>query len=180
MLYSILLVACAILAPLFAHLRQWKPAALFAVVALVYVIFGGISLANVLFVLNKVQDAEPPFHDTYFVISRGHAFFSLGIVMAFFAAVTWLQTRCGAMLHPRITKILFWILHLGLIGTSSLPTVWSFFMVPPRRYIEYAGHIETYMMVSTWVSFANTLAALSLIALLIWSVIFKKIKGLAR
>jgi len=171
---SIVFLACAILAPLLAHLRQWKPAALFAVAALVYVIFGGISFANVQIVLSNIQESEPQVHDTYYVVNRGHVSLNLGIIMAFFAALTWLQTRFGAMLYPRITKGLFWILHLGLIGASSFSTVLTFFIAPPRRYIEYSEYIETFNLVSAWASFASSTAGLGLIGVLIWSAIFRK------
>jgi heme/copper-type cytochrome/quinol oxidase subunit 1 len=175
MAHTVLFVACAILAPLFAHIRQWPPAALFAIAALVYAIFGGISFANVQFILSNIQEAEPQVpRDTYYVVNPGHVSMSLGIIMAIVAAVTWLQTRLGAMLYPRITKTLFWILHLGLLGASSFSVILTAFITPPRRYIEYSEYLEAFNLVSTWASIASTIAGLGLICMLIWSVIFRR------
>lgn len=169
MAYSMSFLTCAILAPLLAHLRHWKPASLFAVAALVYAIFGSISFAHVQFVLSKIQEAEPQARDTYYVVNRGHVSLSLGIIMAFFAGVTWLQTRLGAMLYPRTTKTIFWLLHLGTIGASSFSTILTSIIAPPRRYIEYSEYLATFNLVSTWASFASSIAVLLLIGTLLWS-----------
>ena len=157
---SIVILACAITAPLLAHLRQWQPAALFAVAALVYAI-GGIAVL----VLSNIQEAEPQsFRATFEVVARAHFFLNLSIFMAFIAAITWLQTRFGAMLYPRMTKILFWMLQLGVIGESL-----ALYITPPGQRVGYSEYLETFSLVGKWASFSSSAAWLGLIGLLLWS-----------
>ena len=104
-MYSVVFLTCLILAPLIAHIRGWKPAALFFAVAAVYGIFGAVSFAQI--VLIQVPDAELAYHDTYYVVSHGHFLVNIGIAMAVFGGITWVQTRFGAMRYPTLTKILF-------------------------------------------------------------------------
>ena len=107
MMYSVVFLTCLILAPLIAHIRGWKPAALFFAVAAVYGIFGAVSFAQIQIVLSQVREAEPAYHDTYYVVSYGHFLVNIGIAMAVFGGITWVQTRFGAMRYPTLTKILF-------------------------------------------------------------------------
>lgn len=172
MAHSVLFLACLILAPLLAHLRGWSPAALFAVATLVYVIFGGTSSIGTQLVLNNSRDTEPAYRDTYYVVSRGYVSLNLGLTMAFFATITWLQNRFGAMLYPKTTKALFWLIHLGLIGATAFSTVLAFFLPKPHRYIDYHEYMQVFVSVGAWASIFSSIAALGLLGLLVWSSFF--------
>jgi hypothetical protein len=167
--YSIFFLVCLILAPLVTHLRQCPPAALFAVAALVYFAFGGVGLINAQIILSNIQKPESQYQYTHNVLYRGHGSINLGLTMAFFAALTWLQTCFGRMLYPKITKAFFWLFHLGLIGSSAYARALAFFFPKPRRYIDYPEIMETFILVSSWASFVTTIAVLSLLGLLVWS-----------
>ena len=173
MMYSVVFLACLILAPLVVHIRGWKPAALFFAVAAVYAAFGAVSFAQIQIVLSQVQEAEPAYHDTYYVVSHGHFLVNIGIAMAVFGGITWVQTRFGAMRYPTLTKILFWILHIALIGSTSFQGALAFILPKPRRYIDYPEFMETYVLISAWSGFLSQAALLGLLSLLIWSIIAK-------
>lgn len=173
MMYSVVFLACLILAPLIAHIRGWKPAALFFAVAAVYAVFGAVSFAQIQIVLSQVREAEPAYHDTYYVVSHGHFLVNIGIAMAVFAGITWAQTRFGAMRYPTLTKILFWIPHIALIGSTSFQGALAFILPKPRRYIDYPEFMEPYVLISAWSGFLSQTALLGLLSLLIWSIIAK-------
>lgn len=172
-MYSVVFLACLILAPLMAHIRGWKPAALFFAVAAVYAVFGAVSFAQIQIVLSQVRETEPAYHDTYYVVNHGHFLVNIGIAMAVFGGITWVQTRFGAMRYPTLTKILFWILHIALIGSTSFQGALAFILPKPRRYIDYPEFMETYVLISAWSGFLSQAALLGLLALLVWSIIAK-------
>ncbi|MCH2075853.1 MAG: hypothetical protein MK180_03050 [Rhodobacteraceae bacterium] len=168
MIYNATFLFCLIVAPLVVNLRGWSPAALFLAAAAVYILFGSVSFAQTQLVLSQIRDAEPAYYDTYYVVGDGNFLWS--IVMAACGAITWIQTRFGAMRHPDLTKILFWILHVSLIGSTFLPSL--LFVVPPkpRRYIDYQEVMETYASVSAWSGIMSKAALVALLCLLLWSV----------
>lgn len=172
-MYSVVFLACLILAPLVAHIRGWKPAALFFSVAAVYAVFGAVSFAQIQIALSQVREAEPAYHDTYYVVSHGHFLMSIGIAMTVFGTITWLQTRFGAMRYPTLTKILFWVLHIALMASTSFQGALAFTLPKPRRYIDYPEFMETYVLISAWSGFLSQVALLGLLILLIWSIIAK-------
>lgn len=173
MMYSVVFIACLILVPLVAHIRGWKPAALFFAVAAVYAVFGAVSFAQIQIVLSQVREAEPAYHDTYYVVSHGHFLVNIGIAMAVFGTITWVQTRFGAMRYPTLTKILFWVLHITLMASTSFQGALAFILPKPRRYIDYPEFMETYVLISTWSGFLSQVALIGLLILLIWSIIAK-------
>jgi len=172
-IYSITLLFGLIFAPLLAHLRGWKPAALFFTVAAVYAASGAISFAQIQIALSQIREAEPAYHDTYYVVSHGHFLVNIGIAMAVFGTITWVQTRFGAMRYPALTKFLFWILHIALIGSTSFQGVIAFILPKPRGYIDYPELMETYILISSWSGFLSQTALLGLLGLLLWSIIAK-------
>jgi len=172
-IYSVTLLFGLILAPLLAHFRGWKPAALFFAVAVIYAAFGAISFAHMQIVLSDVRETEPTFHDTYYVVSHGHYMVNLGIAMAVLGAITWVQTRFGAMRYPTLTKTLFWALHIGLIGSTAFQGVLAFILPRPRRYIDCPEFMEAYVMISSWSGFLSQVALLGLLCLLLWSITAK-------
>lgn len=173
MMYSVVFIACLILVPLVAHIRGWKPAALFFAVAAVYAVFGAVSFAQIQIVLSQVREAEPAYHDTYYVVSHGHFLVNIGIAMAVFGTITWVQTRFGAMRYPTLTKILFWVLHIALMASTSFQGALAFILPKPRRYIDYPEFMETYVLISAWSGFLSQVALIGLLILLIWSIIAK-------
>ena len=173
LIYSAVFLLCLILVPLLASIRGWKPAALFFAVAAVYAVFGAVSFAQIQIALSQVREAEPAYHDTYYVVSHGHFLWSIGIAMAVFGTITWIQTRFGAMLYPTLTKILFWVLHVALIGSTSFQRVLAFVLPTPRRYIDYPEFMETYVQISAWSGFLSQVALIGLLCLLLWSIMAK-------
>lgn len=169
MTYSVTLLFVLILAPLLAHLRGWKPAALFFAVAAVYAVFGAVSFAQLQIALSQVQEAEPAYHDTYYVVSHGHFLVNIGIAMAVFGGITWVQTRFGAMRYPALTKLLFWILHIALIGNTIFQGVLASILPKPRRYIDYPEFMETFVLISSWSGLLSQVALMGLICVLLWS-----------
>ena len=173
MIHSALFLTGLILAPLIAHLRGWKPAALFFAAAAVYAVFGALGFAQTQIVLSQVRQAEPAYHDTYYVVGHGSFVVHAGIAMAIFGGITWVQTRLGAMIYPVLTRILFWGLHIALIGRTALQGALAFVLPRPRRYIDYPDLMETYNLISVWASLLSLIALLGLLGLLLWSIILK-------
>ncbi len=174
MIYSDTLLFGLIVAPLLAHLRGWKPAALFFTVAAVYAAFGAIKFAQIQIALSQIREVESAYHDTYYVVSHGHYLVNIGIVMAVFGTITWVQTRFGAMRHPALTKFLFWILHIALmIGSTSFQGVLVFILSKPRRYIDYPEYMESYALLSVWSGLLSQIALIGLLGLLLWSILSK-------
>ncbi|MFV1728279.1 cbb3-type cytochrome c oxidase subunit I [Phaeobacter sp. JH20_02] len=176
-IYSVTLLFGLMLAPLLAHFRGRKPAGLFFAVAAIYAVFGAVSFAQIQIALSQVREAEPAYHDTYYVVSHGYFLVNIGIAMAVFGAITWVQTRFGAMRYPALTKLLFWILHIALIGSTSFQGVLAFILPKPRRYIDYPELMETYVLISSWSGFLSQAALLGLLCLLLWSITAKWLLG---
>ncbi|WP_342075558.1 cbb3-type cytochrome c oxidase subunit I [Yoonia sp. SS1-5] len=175
LIYYAVCLLCLIVAPLLANIRGWKPAALFFAVAAVYAVFGAVSFAQMQIALSHVREAGPAYDDTYYVVSRGHFLWNIGIAMAVFGAITWIQTRFGAMLYPTLTKILFWVLHVALIGITSFQGVLAFVLSRPWRYFDYPDFIETYVQIGAWSGFLSQVAVIGLLCLLLWSIIAKSL-----
>ncbi|KEJ94343.1 cbb3-type cytochrome c oxidase subunit I [Pseudosulfitobacter pseudonitzschiae] len=173
LVYSAVFLICLIVAPLLANIRGWKPAALFFAVAAVYGVFGAVSFAQIQIALSQVREAEPAYQDTYYVVSHGHFLWNIGIAMAVFGAITWIQTRFGAMLYPALTKILFWVLHVALVGSTSFKGVLAFVLPKPRRYIDYPEFMEIYFLINAWSGLVSQAALVGLLCLLLWSVTAK-------
>ena len=170
MIYSVALLFGLMLAPLLAHFRGRKPAGLFFAVAAVYAVFGAVSFAQIQISLSQVREAEPAHRDTYYVVSHGHFLVNIGIAMAVFGTITWVQTQFGAMRYPALTKLIFWVLHIALIGNISFQGALAFTLPMPRSYIDYAELMETYVLISSWSGFLSQAALLGLLCLLLWSI----------
>lgn len=172
-IYSVTLLFGLMLAPLLAHFRGRKPAGLFFAVAAVYAVFGTVSFAQIQIALSQVRQAEPAYHDSYYVVSRSYFLANIGITMAVLGAITWVQTRFGAMRYPSLTKVLFWLLHIGLIGSTSFQGVLAFVPPKPRIYIDDPELVETYILISSWLGLLSKAALLGLLCLLLWSIAAK-------
>jgi heme/copper-type cytochrome/quinol oxidase subunit 1 len=172
-IYSLTFLFSLICAPLLAHLRGWKPAALFFAAAVVYAAFGVASFAHIQIALSQVKQTEPAYRDTYYVVSHGHFSMNMGIGMAVYGVITWVQTRFGAMKYPTLTKILFWIFHIALIGSTAFQGALAFVLPKPRRYVDYPEIIETYILITSWSGFLSQTALVGLLGLLLWSIMAK-------
>lgn len=170
---SFTFLSALILVPLLVHLRGRKPAALFFAVAVVYAVFGAVNFALIQIFLSQSREAEHAYHDTRYVVSHGYFLVSIGITMAVLGAITWIQTRFGAMRYPALTKILFWILHIAVIGITSTQEVFAFFLPMPRRYVDYPVYVETLNLIILCLVFLSATALLGLTCLLLWSIITK-------
>ena len=171
MLYSLAYLLGLILAPLVAHIRGWQPASLFFATAFIYVAFGAISFAQAQYTLNQFRNAEPMTHDTYFIVNHGYYMMNLGFGMAIIGAIIWAQTKFGGMRHPTLTKALFWLFHLAVMGSTTFLFVFAFFIPKPRTYIDYAEYFETYNLIGAWSAILAQAAVFGLLALLIWSTV---------
>ncbi len=174
MIYFAVYLLWLIVAPLLASIRGWKPATLFFAAAAVYAVSGAVvSFAQIQTARSLVREAEPALHDTYYVVSHGQVLWDIGIAMAVFGAITWIQTRFGAMLYPTLTKIHFWVLHVALIVSTSFEGVLAFILPTPRRYIYYPDFMETYVKINAWSGLPSQVALLGLLGLLLWSIMAK-------
>ncbi len=167
--YTIAVLSCPILAPLVAHLRKGSPSALFAVAALVYLGFACTDVIAAQHALRQVQDADLASGTLYTVLPTGHFSVRIGVGLAAFAVVTWVQDRLGAMVYPRATKALFWLFHLTLVIGGTAPSLLGFYLGMPRRYVDYPAVFQTQTLIVSWAVNLSALAGVGLVGLLIWS-----------
>ncbi|MGB3493594.1 MAG: hypothetical protein WBA57_12755 [Elainellaceae cyanobacterium] len=176
MIYSAVFLFCLILAPLLASLRGWKPASLFFVVAVVYGVCGAVSFAQIQFSLSQTQEVAPAYNDTYLVVSSFYLLLNIGIAMAIFGGITWAQTRLGAMRYPTLTKIIFWILHITVMGTTAFQGVFAFILSKPPKIFDPLEFIESYMLINAWAGVLSQAALLGFFCLLLWSAAAKLLR----
>lgn len=151
----------AILAPLLVHLNRCKPATLFVVAAFAYAVFAGINFAEA-YVALRYHPIE---------VLRGNISVVYGLILTFFGVLTWVQTRFGAMLHPRTTKGLFWVLHLSLFGGRSHVLIFEHFVPLPRRAIDIPYVMQMWNQGQLFSLYVAIVTGLGLIGLLVWSTI---------
>lgn len=163
------LLICLIVAPLFAHIRRWKPQALFAIAALIY---GGLGIApniETQIVLSDPRGLAAHDADTYYTVTTAGLSLVFALIMTTCALVTWFQVQFGAMRFPRITTLLFWLLHISLICSNWPHLVLVFGFPKPTRYIEYAEIFEAINLISSSGMLFALASLLSLFLLLVWS-----------
>ncbi|MGO4855260.1 hypothetical protein ACEN2S_20830 [Phaeovulum sp. W22_SRMD_FR3] len=171
-LFIIFILACQVLAPLLAYLRGWPPAALFAVAATVYAILSGMSIVGAQLDLGDMLLGKSVYHDSYYTVGPGHTLLDLGVVMALFAVVTWLQSRLGAMIYPKATKALFWLLHLGMLGANTMSAVVMLFLPTSQGVEGFSELVRVTTLTNSWVKLLSSIVALSFVGLLglfLWS-----------
>ncbi len=167
---SLFLLICLIVVPAAAHLRQWQPAALFAVVAIVYALFGSIGLLDNQMISGDPLNMRTPF-DSYDVAKDGWLAIRIGSFMAFMSGVFWLQTYFDAMRYRRVTKMLFWLFHLGITTVNFAAQIIGFFFPVPKRYTDYDNFTELLYNVTLAAELVAILAFVSLTCLLVWSAV---------
>lgn len=170
MFYSLAFLLSLILAPLLVHLRDWKPAALFFAVAAVYAAFGIGNFAYLQITLNQNTETDKAYQDTYYVVAHGHYLVNAGIQTAIFGAITWVQTRFGSMKHPKLTKTLFWLLNIALIGNTAVQGALTYIFPMPRSYVDYPDYMQTLVLVSSWSGLLSSAVVIALLCLLLWSI----------
>lgn len=156
--------------PAVAHLKHLQPAALFAIVAIVYAFFGSIGFLGDQVTSGDPLDVQTPF-SSYDVAKDWWLAIRLGAVMAFMSGVIWMQTYVGAMQYPRVTKMLFWLFHLGIITDNSAAKFILFFFPVPQRYTDYDTFAELLYHITLVAELVVILAFLSLTCLLMWSAV---------
>jgi heme/copper-type cytochrome/quinol oxidase subunit 1 len=170
---NVILLACLIAAPLVVQLRGARPAVLFFAAAIAYASVGAVNFVHVQQLLRDARTADPSHGDTYYVVSHAHHALSLGFILAALGVLTWLQTKFGAMRYPCGTKVLFWLLHLSLIGSSRYFGFLAFVFRRPRRYVEYPDIMSTYSSLAAASGFVSSMTVLAIVAVLLWSVFLK-------
>ena len=150
---------------------------MFGLVAVIHAIIGAVHYSQPQLTMGVSQSEPSKIQDTYYVVSHFHHAYSLVIVMAFYAALTWLQTRLGALFYPRLTKILFWLLHIGLVATtaSTLVVLWTV-LVPGaftnepvlRAKLDVVAILD---FVSPFAATLSLIAAFALLLQFLWSLI---------
>lgn len=173
MIYSLIFLTAMILAPLLMQSLGCRPATLFFVVAAVYAVFGITSFATLQIVLSQSQQSEPTHKNYYYMVSHGYFLLNMCIAMAVVGAIIWVQTRFGAMRYPKLTKILFWVLHVALIGSTSFKGALALVLSEPRRFAENWEFIQTQTLVSSWFGLLGQFAMLGLFCMLLWSILLK-------
>lgn len=163
----------AILAPLLVHLKGCKPATLFVVAAFAYAVFAGINFAEAQIAASKLTSSTKEFRYYSIEVYRGNVSVVYGLILTFFGVLTWVQTRFGAMLHPRTTKGLFLVLHLSLFGARSHVLIFEHFIPWPRRYIHYPSFMKMWDQGQLFSFYVAIVTGLGLIGLLVWSAIVR-------
>lgn len=164
-----LLLLFLIVAPLFAHIRRWKPQALFTIAALIYGVFGIASNIETQIMLSDPRGQATHDADTHYMVTTAGPSLVFALIMTTCALVTWFQVQFGAMRLPRITTLLFWLLHISLICTSWPHLVLVLGFPKPTRYIEYAEIFKASNLISSLGMLVALASLLSLFLLFVWS-----------
>ncbi|MEM9813271.1 MAG: hypothetical protein AAF913_11410, partial [Pseudomonadota bacterium] len=109
-----------------------------------YILTGFLLTTEASIALSQWLLTDRAYHDTYYVVAKGKYWLSIGVVMLFLSAVTWVQVKVGAMRHGNMTKALIWTLHLGLLFVLGLPEIFTTFSVMPRRYVDYPDYFYAF------------------------------------
>ncbi|MFV2053397.1 cbb3-type cytochrome c oxidase subunit I [Aliiroseovarius sp. YM-037] len=174
MLYALLPVALLIIVPLAEQLRRARPFMLFALVAAVYVVLAGLTVAifrtpALLDWVTQPVTSDRTYHDTYYVVSHANFTLSLALIFAVIALITWGQTKAHALYYTRLTTFAFWGLHLSILGTAIAPVVLQTNM--PRRYADYQEVFDGLNRITSLLSFAAFLFLCMLAVLLLLSIV---------
>lgn len=162
MSFEIIFLISAVLLPLVGNLKWRHPHALFLAASVPFLVFGIIQATETGIPLSQSPQIDRAYDDTYYVVAKGNYWRNLGFVMLALFAVTWLQGRFGAMRYPKLTVILFWMLHLGLLVIVGLPEIFHTFALMPRRYVDYP---DVFRVLNFWSTLASVVAGVSLLAL---------------
>ncbi|MBT8154742.1 hypothetical protein KMP13_12765 [Epibacterium ulvae] len=168
MLLTLTFLFVTITPPLVSHFRHPALAMLFMSAAVGYGCFAVGIKVNAF--PTDLSFGLPEHGANFALYSLGHSLSLMQIVnvMVFCGAVIWLQERLGAMYFPSLTKLSFWLLHLG--QATSIGSFLALTILPsPRRYIDHPVAIDSFLMAQTASFYLSCMAALSLLGLVMLS-----------
>lgn len=168
MLLTLTFLFVVITPPLIAHFRHPAKAMLFMSAAVGY---GCFAIGKKFIAFPTELSFGLPEHGASFALySLGYNLTLMQIVnvMLLCGAVIWFQERLGAMYFPSLTKLSFWLLHLG--QATSIGSFLALTILPsPRRYIDHPVAIDSFLMAQAASFYLSCVAALSLLGLVILS-----------
>lgn len=101
-------------------------------------------------------------HDTYYVVAHFHYVLSIGAVYALLGGlVTWYPLITGLSLHPRMIKVQFWIMFLG-VNLTFFPMHFLGLAGIPRRYSDYPDSFYYWNMIASFGSMLSTVSVIIL------------------
>ena len=172
----VLLACCVVILPLFAQLKSWKTARLFAIVATVYAIFGAVGLFIIGFSSGEPLVGGSQFHDTYYIASGFHYYISIALFLLISTALLSFQQKLKVLLFPSTTRTLFWVINLGILTTNIAPQI-LLSLATPKQLAENSGLLNALNLISVWATLITLVAFLLMILLFFTSIILRRKKG---
>ncbi len=169
LIQEVALVAFALALPLIVQLRGGPISWMFASVTLCYLalLFGTGIFWNVK-VFSQSIGFGRAYHATYNEALSIDGAASYTFPLPFLAVTTWLQEKFRAMLYPRLTVGLFWLLNLAVLALFIGPVRLSGWFAPPR-YLDDAEIFQTLGFVINVLTVFWLVSCVGLLGTLIWS-----------